>query len=116
MAFGRLFTEDFLRECINASADWKALDETLAEQHDAQRAIFKDFLVHMDSNEAETEAGSVGGMNRLTSDKYAVLQPTKINCGTFGLRRRRNKSALSLGCRAHTKRLLLAKSSLFSFC
>ncbi len=55
MAFGRLFTEDFLREGVDASSDWKALDDTLSEKRDALRAIFNDFPVHTDPNEAETE-------------------------------------------------------------
>lgn len=55
MAFGRLFTEDFLREGVDASTDWKALDQTLEDQRAALRVIFDDFQLTGAPNEAETE-------------------------------------------------------------
>jgi hypothetical protein len=55
MSFGRLFTEDFLSEGVDDTAEWKALDAVLAEKQSALAAIFNAFPITGDPNEAETE-------------------------------------------------------------
>jgi hypothetical protein len=43
MAFGRLFTEDFLKEGVDQTAEWKTLDATLEEKRSALSAVFNAF-------------------------------------------------------------------------